>query len=106
MIIVSSEERMLISKLLSSADHDNAESVSIDFCESQLKDYSVMMVSTYSRDLRQLVPLHQFIFQKPGESADNVELALKKVDERMLLILTRSNGPQTTVGLLKMGSLE
>ena len=75
--------RMLMSKLLSSADHDNAESVSIDFCESQLKDYSVMMVSTYSRDLRQLVPLHQFIFQKPGESADNVELALKKVDERM-----------------------
>ena len=83
MLIVSSEESMQMSRILSNPQFDNSESVSVDFCESQLKDYSVMAITTYSRDLRQLVPLHQIVFPKPGESADNVELALRKVDERM-----------------------
>ena len=83
MVIVSSEERLMLSKMLSSPQFDSTESVSIDFCESQLREYSVMAVTTYSGDLRQLVPLFEIVFPKPGESADNVELGLRKIDEKM-----------------------
>ena len=83
MIMLSSNERMALAKHISTPKLSTSESVSIDFCESQIRNFSVMAVTTYSRDLRQLVPLFQFIFQKPGESADNVELALQKIDEKM-----------------------
>ena len=84
MLMLSSNERMALAKLISTPELSTSESVSIDFCESQIRNYSVMAVTTYSRDLRQLVPLFQFIFQKLGESAENVELALKQIDKNMI----------------------
>ena len=43
-----------------------------------------MAVTTFCGDLRQLIPLFQIVFRKPGgESAVNVEMALRKIDEMM-----------------------
>ena len=83
LIALSSEERMRIAKSMSMAKNDDTESVSVDFCESLFKDYSLMSVTTYSGSLRQLVPIFQAIFPKPGESADNVEKALMHFDDMM-----------------------
>ena len=51
MIIISSDERMKVAALLSDGSFDTYESASIDFCESQFKEYSVMEVTTYSGEL-------------------------------------------------------
>ena len=40
-----------------------------------------MSVTTYSGELRQLVPLLQCVFPNPGECAENVEKGLSKFDE-------------------------
>ena len=53
MIIVSSSERLKVAALLTKGD-STTESASIDFCESQIKDHSVMEVTTYSGELRQV----------------------------------------------------
>ena len=45
---------------------------------------SVMVVTTYCGELRQLVPLFQILFEKPGENADNVHRALIKIDQMLL----------------------
>ena len=55
MIIVSSSERLKVAALLTKED-STTESASIDFCESQIKDHSVMEVTTYSGELRQVFP--------------------------------------------------
>ena len=83
MIVLSSIERLKVAKLMSIEEFDGTESASIDFCESMFKNYSVMAITTFSGELRQLVPLFRFIFRKPGESADNVERGLRKADELM-----------------------
>ena len=83
MFIVSSDERMKVAALMSDQSYDTYESVSIDFCESQFKEYSIMEVTTYSGEMRQLVPMFQVIVKKPGENADNVCKALKKIDEML-----------------------
>ena len=84
MIIVSSKERIKVAEIMSDKTYNTNESVSIDFCESQFKDYSVMEVTTYSGELKQLVPIFQAVVKKPGENGDNVFLALSKFDEMML----------------------
>ena len=45
---------------------------------------SVMEVTTYSGELRQLVPMFQVVFKKPAESADNVYAALAEIDKMMI----------------------
>ena len=81
MIVITSEERLRIARCMSFAKNDNLESVSVDFCESLFKNYSLMSVTTYSGELRQLVPICQCVFPKPGESAENVERGLTRFDE-------------------------
>lgn len=81
LICMTSEERMLIAKNMTMAQNDSLESASVDFCESLFKNYSLMSVTTYSGELRQLVPLLQCVFPKPGECAENVEKGLSKFDE-------------------------
>ena len=84
MVIISSEERMKVAALLSDHSVETNESASIDFCESQFKNYSVMEVTTYSGELRQLVPMFQVVFEKPAENAENVCSALMKIDEMLI----------------------
>ena len=84
MFIVSSNERLKVAAMMSDSRLDSYESASIDFCESQFKGYSVMEVTTYSGELRQLVPMFSIVFEKPGENADNVCAALLKIDEILI----------------------
>ena len=83
MFIVSSKERIRVAALMSEPTFDTYESASIDFCESQFTEFSVMEVTTYSGELRQLVPMFQIVFKKPAENADNVSAALKEIDKIM-----------------------
>ena len=62
MFIVSSNERLKVAAMMSDSRLDSYESASIDFCESQFKGYSVMEVTTYSGELRQLVPMFSIVF--------------------------------------------
>ena len=87
MFIISSKERMKTAGLMSDPTFVTNESCSIDFCESQFKEYSVMEVTTYSGELRQLVPMFQIVFRKPAENADNVAAALTKIDDLMMSYL-------------------
>ena len=84
MVLVSSSERMKVAAWLSNKENNTTESASVDFCESHFKDYSVMEVTTYSGELRQLVAMFSIVVKKPGENADNVCAALEKIDKMLL----------------------
>ena len=59
---------MKVAAWLSNKENNTTESASVDFCESHFKDYSVMEVTTYSGELRQLVAMFSIVFKKPGEN--------------------------------------